>query len=279
MADRPHLPSRRYLAGIVGWRRYGSRVSTIADNRASAAAGPVAAHHPVGVSTGVFDASRCRWPELVSAACGVSTYAVELSALSAGEMPGLVAYLREKPRLPFRYVSVHAPVKNLDRGDAATVALLARLPLWVRSIVTHPDALSDVDAYGGLGTRLVLENMDDRKRTGRTTDEMATFFNALPDAGFCLDVAHARSIDPAMEVAHEMLDRFRSQLRQVHLSSLSDGHHVPLTADDEDLFAAVLGRCRDVPWILEARPPERWADELAATPFVSGRSSLAADRM
>lgn len=254
-------------------------MSTIADNRASAAAGPVAAHHPVGVSTGVFDASRCLWPELVDAACGVSTYAVELSALSARELPGLVAYLRAKPRLPFRYVSVHAPVKNLDRGDAAAVGLLGKLPLWVRSIVAHPDALSDVDAYGALGTRIVLENMDDRKRTGRTTDEMETFFNALPDAGFCLDVAHARSIDPTMEVAHEMLDRFRSRLRQVHLSSLSDGHHVPLTADDEELFIAVLGRCRDVPWILEARPPERWANELAATPFVSGRSSLAADRM
>jgi hypothetical protein len=242
-------------------------------------AGPVVAHHPMGVSTGVFDASRCRWQELVSAACGVSTYAVELSALSAGELPGLVAYLRERPRLPFRYVSVHAPVKNLDRGEAATLALLGKLPLWVRSIVTHPDALSDVNACGGLGTRLVLENMDERKRTGRTTDEMETFFDALPDAGFCLDVAHARSIDPTMEVAHEMLDRFRSRLRQVHLSSLSDGHHVPLTADDEDLFAAVLDRCRDVPWILEAHPPERWANELSATPLVSDSSPLAADRM
>lgn len=227
----------------------------------------------------MFDASRCRWPELVSEACDVSTYAVELSALSAGELPGLLAYLGEKPRLPFRYVSVHAPVKSLDRGDAATLALLGRLPLWVRSIVTHPHALSDVEAYRRLGTRLVLENMDDRKQTGRTTDEMAIFFDALPDAGFCLDVAHARSIDPTMELAHEMLDRFRSRLRQVHLSSLNDGHHVPLTADEEDLFAAVLGRCRDVPWILEARPPERWADELAATQFVSGRSSLVADRM
>ena len=45
--------------------------------------------------------------------------------------------------------------------------------------------------------------MDDRKGTGRTADEIEPFFEALPDAGFCLDVAHAWSIDPTMAVAHE----------------------------------------------------------------------------
>jgi sugar phosphate isomerase/epimerase len=212
-------------------------------------------------------------------ACRVSTYAVELSALSADELPGLIAYLGEKPRLPFRYASVHAPVKDRDRDDGETVAVLGELPLWIRSIVTHPDALSDVDAFRALGTRLVLENMDDRKRAGRTTDEMVAFFNALPDAGFCLDVAHARSVDPTMRLAHEMLDRFRSRLRQVHLSSLDDGHHVPLSEGDEEIFGSVLDRCRDVPWILEARPPGRWTDELAARPLVSGQLSQVADQM
>jgi hypothetical protein len=31
-------------------------------------------------------------------------------------------------------------------------------------------------------------------------------------------------------------------------------HHVPLTAEHEDLFRPVLERCVDVPWILEAPP-------------------------
>jgi len=134
--------------------------------------------------------------------------------------------------------------------------------------VAHPDTLSDVGKYRALGTRLVLENMDDRKITGRVADELETFFEDLPDAGFCLDVAHVRSVDPTMDAAHELLDRFRSRLRQVHLSSLDDGHHVPLTEDDERLFAEVLSRCRDVPWILEAWPPERWAAQMKTSPFV-----------
>jgi hypothetical protein len=104
---------------------------------------------------------------------------------------------------------------------------------------------------------------------------MESFFDELPDAGFCLDVAHVRSIDPTMNAAHELLDRFRSRLRHVHLSSLYQGGHVPLTDDDEALFAEVLDRCRDVPWILEALPPERWATRMKATAFVvpSGESA------
>ena len=220
------------------------------------------AHHPTGVSTGVFDESRGVWERLVAEACGVSTFAVELSALSDEELPGLIAYLATGPRLPFRYVSVHAPVKNRKLDDAASARALGDLPLWVRSIVTHPDTLRELAPYRELGTRLVLENMDARKTTGRVADELEPIFDELPHAGFCLDVAHVHSIDPTMAAGRELLDRFRSRLRQVHVSSLTSGRHVPVTEADEEMFADVLDRCRDVPWILEARPPERWLAEL-----------------
>lgn len=230
---------------------------------------PLADHHPIGISTGVFASARDDWPALIDEACTISTFAVELSALSGDELPGLIAYLRDNPPLPFRYVSVHAPVKRQALDDAALVQRLAELPLWIRSIVAHPDALGEPHQYRALGTRLVIENMDDRKTTGRIADEMEGFFDALPEAGFCFDIAHAHSIDPSMTVASELLDRFRSRLRHVHLSSLSGGHHVPVEADNEPLFAELLDRCRDVPWILEAPPPVRWTERLRATALVA----------
>ena len=211
------------------------------------------------MSTGVFASSRGSWPSLVDQATRVSTIAVELSALSGDGLPGLVAYLRSEPRLPFHYVSVHAPVKGIDtiRGHS----LLHELPPRVCSIVVHPNAEIDLDSCRALGNRLTLENMDFRKDSGRVAAELEPFFAALPDAGFCLDIAHARSIDPSMNAAHELLDRVGGRLRQGHLSSLEDdGHHVPMTEGDESLFAPVLDRCRDVPWILEAPPPRRWSD-------------------
>jgi hypothetical protein len=224
----------------------------------------LANHHPIGISTGVFAGSRDDWPALVERACKLSTFAVELSALSGEELPGLLAYLGAKPPLPFRYVSVHGPVNHQDLSEADLVAQLGGLPLWVRSIVAHPDSIVEPETYRALGTRLVLENMDDRKATGRTADEMQSYFEALPDAGFCFDIAHAHSIDPTMDVATELLDRFRSRLRHVHLSSLSGGHHIPVAADDEPLFIEALDRCSDVPWILEAPPPDSWTERLGA---------------
>jgi hypothetical protein len=247
--------------------RYGGEVSATVEPRP--VAHDLARHHPLGISTGVFFDLRSSWPRLVTEACAISMYAVELSALSESELPGLISYLGNRPRLPFSYVSVHAPVKGFATDEASRMQTLGRLPLFVRSIVAHPDALGDVRPYRSLGTRLVLENMDDRKDTGRTAAELATMFDELPEAGLCLDVAHAHAIDPSMSVAHELLDAFRSRLRQVHVSSLRDARHVPLTDEDEELFAPVLARCRDVPWILEAPPPRHWASEVKGTTLVA----------
>ena len=118
----------------------------------------------------------------------------------------------------------------------------------------HPDTIDRFEAYRPLGAKLLLENMDARKPGGRTAEELRRPFAELPEAGFCFDIAHAWSIDPSMAVAHELLDSFVDRLRHVHLSSLSsdDLRHVTLTAEDEDLFNPVLGRCLDVPWIFEA---------------------------
>jgi hypothetical protein len=210
-------------------------------------------HHPVGASTGYLDAERGDWERLVELACAVSPFAAELAALSERELPSLVEHLAAEDWLPFRYVSVHAPAKGRRMPEAELVALLAELPGEVDAIVVHPDVIEDPDRYRVLGARLVLENMDTRKPTGRTTDELAPFFARLPEAGLCFDIAHAADVDPTLGEGRRLLDRFAGRLRHLHVSSLDgEGHHVALRAADEMAFAELLHRCRDVPWILEA---------------------------
>ena len=137
--------------------------------------------------------------------------------------------------------------------DAELVDRLQRLPAWITAIVVHPDAMGDLAAYLPLGRRLVIENMDTRKELGQTADELALFFELLPDARLCLDLAHAKAVDPTMRVGADLLSAFATRLSHVHLSSLDEGRsHVTLTAEDEALFGALLARCSDVPWILEA---------------------------
>ena len=215
-------------------------------------------HHPMGASTGVLGRGS-DWERHVERACAVSGHAVELAAHDVGELAGLVAFLAARPRLPFRCVSVHAPVKGELGSDARRVEDLLELPATIRTIIAHPDLIGDPAPWRALGRRLVLENMDARKASGRTVAELAPVFARLPEAGFCLDVAHAHTVDPSMAGATALLDAFRGRLREVHLSSIRSGSHVELTTEDERAFAPALARCRDVPWILEAPAPARWA--------------------
>lgn len=221
--------------------------------------GPLSTHHPLGTSTGHLVELRGHWDLLVHRALDVSTLAAELAALSEPEFLSLCAWLEETSReLPFRFLSIHAPTKHRELPEVELVARLRALPLSIDALVVHPDSIEDPAHYAPLGRALVLENMDSRKKTGRTVDELAPLFDQLPDAGFCLDVPHAQSIDPTLEEAHRLLDAYGERLRHVHLSSLDEGcHHIALTAADEEAFAPVLSRCRDVPWILEADLPTR----------------------
>jgi hypothetical protein len=219
----------------------------------------LAMHHPIGASTGYMAAQREDWAQLVERACDVSTFAVELSALNEDELPGLLAFLDGQPRLPFHYLSVHAPTKGRRLDEGQLVAQLAKLPAHVDAIVVHPDQVHDPVAWRALGRRLVLENMDPRKPAGQTPEQLAALYADLPEAGFCFDIAHAAAVDDTMGLAHALLDAHRGRLRHVHLSSLRAGRssHVSLYRKDELRFLPVLRRCPDVPWILEAPPPPR----------------------
>ena len=219
---------------------------------------PLLGHHPVGASTGYMSGLRGDWPKLIEEASRVSSFAVELTALGEDELPGLLSFLADEPRLPFRYVSVHGPSKARQMPEADLVAQLAELPPFVDAIVLHPDQIEDPSLYLRLGSRLLIENMDSRKVSGKYSAELEQLFEMLPAAGFCFDVAHAWTVDPTMTAGGELLDRFTSRLKHVHLSSMSESlSHVPLRAEQERAFAPLLSRCRDVPWILEAAPPGR----------------------
>jgi hypothetical protein len=210
----------------------------------------------VGPSTGYMAGARGDWPRLMAAAETCSIDVVELSALSARELPSLLAFLAEADELPFGHISVHGPSKGWDGTPAALVAALAAIPAQVDGIVMHPETLGDAAAFAALGERLWLENMDTRKSDARTVDELARYFTLLPAARFCFDIAHAQLNDPTMGLAHELLDAFGDRLVEVHVSSIEmGGTHVPLRAADAEAFAPVLERCTGVPWVLEAPLP------------------------
>ena len=222
-------------------------------------------------------AAASDWPALVRAACGVSTHAVELAAHDAAELPSLVA-------LPARPAAAavpprerpHAGQGRAGAGRASASPRCCALPLarahdrsptrtWSRT--PRPTARS--------AAALVFENMDDRKAGGRTADELGAAVRRAargrllprrrarphggPDDGRRRRAAGPLPRPPARGAP--VLDPRRLATRA-------------LTPEDEALFAPLLARCRDVPWILEAARPPRWRAPVRS-PAAAARPSSA----
>lgn len=199
--------------------------------------------------------------------------AVELSALRSHELPALVRAIPHLDLAPYRQVSVHAPSAYHAADEARIAASL--LPLARRGwlVVVHPDAIRDHRHWASLGDRLAIENMD-RRKPGRTVQELRPVFARLPHASFCFDVAHAHQCDPSMDQAARLLDAFGDRLAEVHFSELdADGRHVRLSEAAIDAYQAVAEFIPvHVPVIIEAPvQPHEINAELEASMIALGR--------
>lgn len=183
-----------------------------------------------------------------------SANAVELSALRVSELPLLLAKLPERVeslQARYQYISFHAPSDFRDeRGIVGQLAQVAELG-W--NIIVHPDTIREVEVWRELGSLICLENMDSRKATGRTAEELAAFFAKLPDAKLCFDIAHARQVDPTMTEAARILSDFGALLAEVHLSEVDGrGKHFPMSYGAKRAYEQFSDVLSQVPNILES---------------------------
>ena len=207
---------------------------------------------PIGFSTGALaKGDFARGLDVQRGVAGID--AVELSALRDQELPTLVEAIDSLDLDDFQYVSFHAPSKLTAMDEEAAFALLLRVP-YAWPIIVHPELLQTPALWRRLGERLCIENMDDRKATGRTVSELTSLFDLFPKATFCLDLGHARQIDPTMTSAILMLREFGHRLRQLHVSDVGPrGEHLPLGATARSSFARVARHVpHDCPMIIES---------------------------
>lgn len=180
--------------------------------------------------------------------------AVELSALRASELDELLADVTKRLdeiRKQFRHVSVHAPTDFKD--EQLLVDQLQGIASRGVSIVVHPDVMQDLSLWKKLGSMLCIENMDSRKKTGRTAAELRRFFQGLPEARLCFDVGHARQVDSTMCEARRILAEFGDRLGQVHMSEVNGrGRHFSMSLTAKRSFHALAKLLSGVPVILEA---------------------------
>lgn len=207
---------------------------------------------PIGFSTGALAKGDFeRGLELQLEIPGIS--AVELSALRDHELEPLVDAVSRLPLSQFEYVSFHAPSKLVTLSERHVVDLLKSLPVeW--PIIVHPEIIQDPASWSVLGSRLCVENMDNRKSTGRTPEELRAVFAVLPEATFCLDVGHVKQIDPTMSIAILMIREFGGRLRQVHVSDVgARGEHLPVSMMARIAFGRLAQHIpSDCPLIIES---------------------------
>jgi hypothetical protein len=70
---------------------------------------------------------------------------------------------------------------------------------------------------------------------------LRALFETFPEAAFCLDLGHARQIDPTMVSAMLMLQEFGDRVVELHISEVGPrGEHLPLGATTRQAFARVV---------------------------------------
>lgn len=208
--------------------------------------------HIIGFSTGNI---RDRAIETgVAFARRAGARAIELSALREHELDHLMVALDRLDLSGFDHISVHAPSRLERLGEAELVAALR--PAFDRGypVVVHPNIVATPDLWRPFGGLVLIENMDKRKPGGRTADELDEAFEALPDAGLCFDIAHARQVDPTMYETLQILRRHSERIRQIHISELdSRSGHGPVTLGALLAYKSVLGALPSgAPFIFES---------------------------
>jgi sugar phosphate isomerase/epimerase len=210
----------------------------------------------IGFSTGAL--SLGDFGEALHLMSGLPLTAVELSALRIAELPTLIGAIPQLDLAQFSYIAVHSPSRFLPEEEDFVIDLLQHVPAeW--PIVLHPDTIHRSEKWARFGAQLALENMDRRKPNGRSAEEIAHYFDELPDARLCLDLAHAHQYDKTMTEAFRMLTRFGDRICQLHVSELdSAGRHFALSYATIAAFTEIASLIpADAPIIIESLDPLR----------------------
>jgi hypothetical protein len=181
-------------------------------------------------------------------------HAIELSALREEELYPLFHSINDLDVKKYEYISMHAPSKRVKIEEPEFVEILKAFAEKTWPIIVHPDIIVDHNLWRGMGNKICIENMDKRKPCGRTASDLRKIFRELPEAGFCLDVAHAKQVDPTMTECYLMIKEFKHRLLQLHLSDVTtESKHVSLNEQAISAYQKIVKYLPDsLPIILES---------------------------
>jgi hypothetical protein len=206
----------------------------------------------IGFSTGAIAFGDFR--KALTLLSTLSVAAVELSALRIEELEPLIAAIGDLDLRQFEFISFHAPSRFSAAQEPYLVRSLQTIADRGWPIIMHPDSVHDPKIWLPLQANLCFENMDKRKRIGRTADELEMFLRDFPQANVCFDIGHAHQVDRTMTTARMLAQRFASRIRQIHVSEVtSSSEHVGISAATTLAFAKIVDLLDpSIPLIIES---------------------------
>jgi len=215
--------------------------------------------HEIGVSTGsLFKFLNGEQTLKFLKSLGLS--AVEISILRFdGKKDGWIVDITQKDLESFNYVSLHAPKHEYCRNKK-TLAIFNVIenlnkirPLDL--VVFHPDLVKDFTVFDDVNFPIAFENMDNRKFSFKTPDEMRELIGRNEKYNMVLDINHVFVNDQSMVSAGIFYNLLRERIKEIHLSGCDtnqkDFYHDPLfKTRNNEIIDAVKGKT--TPIIIES---------------------------
>lgn len=186
----------------------------------------------------------------------MSCNAIELSCLDKDAIIELNDISRNLLN-QFKFKSLHAPGLGFEyKNNKQTRAVLDQLKKFHQiynfdSISFHPDLIRHQDVFNDYkDTPITLENMDCRKDTGRTVEQMKKFFEDN-NFKFLLDIQHCYVNDNSLDLVNDMYNNFKDRLIEYHISGTKDKKHNLLYKQNQNKIIEAVFNI-DIPIIIES---------------------------
>jgi sugar phosphate isomerase/epimerase len=143
--------------------------------------------------------------------------------------------VNEKDLEGFEYISFHTPTLNyaINYGNNdETKKFFERMTDFSKRVnldlvVFHPDTVEDFSIFENADFKIGFENMDNRKKSCKSVDDIENILLKNSNFKFILDVNHCYSNDSSMKLDTEFHERLGNRISQIHLSGFN-GYHDPL---------------------------------------------------
>ena len=148
----------------------------------------------------------------------------------------------------FDFIAFHSPC-GTENPDILNTIQGFHNRLQFDVVTIHPNEIENWDDLKSYDMPFSVENMDNRKKVGRTLESMKKIMSQN-DYMVTLDINHCYVNDPTLKLAEDLWNKFKDKISHFHLSGYEERHD-PLVVTNQTKFIDFV-KDKDRPIIIES---------------------------